>query len=74
MSTTKEITILYRIRVLYRCMAAASEEARRREVRYCKTCKANKEIVSVEKEPDNKQQMTLECGHSLGKIAKSVIE
>jgi hypothetical protein len=55
-------------------MAAASEEARRREVRYCKTCKANKEIVSVEKEPDNKQQMTLECGHSFGKIAKSVIE
>jgi hypothetical protein len=29
-------------------MTAASEEARRREVRYCGICKADKEVVGVE--------------------------
>jgi hypothetical protein len=44
-------------------MAAATAEARRREVRHCGTCKADREVVSIEKVSDG-NQIILACNHT----------
>lgn len=46
-------------------MAAASEEARRREVRHCGACKADKEVIIIENKSQTEKLMTLECGHKI---------
>jgi hypothetical protein len=46
-------------------MAAASEEARRREVRHCGACKADKEVINIENKSQTEKLMTLECGHKI---------
>ncbi len=46
-------------------MAAASEEARRREVRYCGICKADKEVIGVENISQIEKLIRLECGHKI---------
>ncbi len=51
--------------VVYRCMAAASEEATRREVRYCGICKADKEAISVKNISQIEKLMTLACQHKI---------
>jgi hypothetical protein len=40
---------------------------------YCDKCKANRKVVNVEQLP-NKKQLTLDCGHSWGKIVNVVNE
>lgn len=47
---------------------------KRREVMYCEACKADREILSVQRISADKEQITLECGHSFGKMVKSEIE
>jgi hypothetical protein len=53
---------------------ASDDNATRREVMYCDACKADREVLSVQRISADKQQITLECGHSFGKIVKFVIE
>jgi hypothetical protein len=46
-------------------MAAASEEATRREVRYCGICKGDKEVIGVENISKIEKLMTLACEHKI---------
>jgi len=45
-----------------------------RKVEYCETCKANREVHSVEESSDGKELTTLVCGHTFPRITKSVKE
>jgi hypothetical protein len=46
-----------------------------REVEYCETCNADREVRSVEDlSDDDKKLITLVCGHTLPRIFKSVKE
>ncbi len=46
-------------------MAAASEEARKREVRYCGICKADKEVIGIKNISQIEKLMTLVCEHKI---------
>ncbi|MDQ4050150.1 MAG: DUF4145 domain-containing protein [Thermoproteota archaeon] len=46
-------------------MAAASEESRRRKVRYCGICKGDKEVINVENISEIERLMTLACEHKI---------
>src|SRR5215208_4833355 len=50
----------------YRRMAADdATTTKTRQLEYCETCKANKEVINVEMLSDTKKLKTLECGHKL---------